>query len=133
MVIADWSLRVRKILNEAGMIVLTGTSYVDDIRIIMKLIPPGWEIDEKTGRLHFNKELVARHEEEDQVDKDARFKALLIRLFEGINRDLKFTLEMPEDFQDSWLPTLDVSLRLKDGGLWFQKTVSRGDQPSAGI
>ena len=58
---------------------------------------------------------------------NSEFRSLLLKVFEGVNRDLEFTLEMPEDFPDSWLPTLDTSLKLEGGKIvyrYFEKPMA---------
>ena len=40
-VMADWWVRVVKIIREAGMKILMGSSYVDDVRMVLMSICPG--------------------------------------------------------------------------------------------
>ena len=78
-------------------------------------------------RLFYNPSLVKEHEIEDIASRTSRIRTLLLKIFNNMNRDLKFTLELPEDFEGQWLPTLDTSLKLENGRMsyrFFEKSMS---------
>ena len=58
---------------------------------------------------------------------NARMARLSLPGINSINKDLSFTTEIPEDFQDNKLPTLDFFLWLEKNGLlnwsYFQKAM----------
>ena len=126
-IMADWTSKMKRVFEDAGMRLYLGSSYVDDVRIVIQKISPGWDYDVITGKLIFNAALVNDHEMEDREHSSSRTRTLLLKIFNNLNRDLNFTLELPEDFEDLWLPTLDTSLRLENGKIsyrYYEKSMS---------
>ena len=72
--------------------------------------------DARRKEWEWNKE--AEEEEEQKAkegeSKDERMARVLQPAMNGINSDLVFTTELPEDFDDDRLPTLDFKMWLED-------------------
>ena len=117
---ADWGLRAQGILREAGFRVYLLTSYVDDVRLLMDQIPAGYYFNRYAMKILYDEKLVEVHKQEDSQCAHSRMNRLLLETFGAINQDLEFTLELPEEFPDCWLPTLDTSLKLVNGRLTFK-------------
>ena len=80
---------------------------VDDGRIIMYSIRPGWRWT--NGELWYSE----KWEQEDKfLSPTERTRDVLIKTVNGIVECLDFTMETPEDFPDNWLPTLDISMQV---------------------
>ena len=88
--------------------------YVDDYRALMSALRPGlrWEPDSK--KLEFREDW----REEDlrsEVSTTRRSATVLQAVMDSINPDLKFEMELEEDFPDNKLPTLDCRV-------WIEST-----------
>ena len=97
---------MREILTESGMKIYLDGSYVDDIRFVVSVLPPGWRWEEKRKKFEFKKEW----EEEDISLKESdtvRMAKETNKAMNSIYPFLKFTVETEEDFQNGRLPTLD--------------------------
>ena len=66
-VMADWGLRAREILTEAGFRVFMLTSYVDDIRLVVDWIPAGYYYNQAAGRIIYDEALTQVHTDEDKT------------------------------------------------------------------
>ena len=83
--------------------------YMDDGRSILHPLKPGWRWDGQTQTLKFN----LRWEKEDQELSSSEItRRGLHGTLNIIEEFLEFTMELEEDFEDSWLPTLDTSLKM---------------------
>ena len=97
--------------------------YVDDSRAILQPIKPGWRWLE--GSLKYSK----RWELEDAgITGEQRTKCVVKESMTGIEGYLEFTAESAMDFEDGWLPTLDVSLKVGSDNTilyrFFEKTTT---------
>ena len=68
--------------------------------------------DARRKEWEWNKE--TEEEEEQRESKDARMARILQPAMNDINSDLVFTTELPEDFDDDKLPTLDFKMWLEN-------------------
>ena len=80
------------------------------------LIRSGLRYD--TGDKEWNWSQEAAEEDDEKRDegetKDARMARILQPVMNGINTDLAFTTELPEDFEDGRIPTLDFKMWLEE-------------------
>ena len=91
-------LRVKIWLNER---------YMDDIRVFLPPIKPGWRWEE--GKIVFCKkwEELDRHLEPEEVTR-----RVIAGTMGGVEEFLKFTTEIGGEFPEGWLPTLDTALKV---------------------
>ena len=104
---SDWDKRWLRRLEEWRIILEEDSRYMDDIRVFMYPLRPGWRF--RDGELLHCK----RWELEDVNDDKSDIKLsrdVLEGTMEGLQHFLKFTMETGEDFQHGRLPTLDTSL-----------------------
>ena len=81
--------------------------YVDDGRIIMYSLRPGWRWF--NGGLWYREDW---EQEEKFLSPTERTKNMISRTLGDIVDCLEFTVETPEDYPDNWLPTLDISMHM---------------------
>ena len=99
----------KNVLTELGIVVWLMFRYVDDGRVILPPIKPGWRWED--GELVYCK----KWELEDQTTSgEQRTKLILKETMKGVEDYLTFTVESCEDFGGvgGWLPTLDTELRV---------------------
>ena len=96
-------------LDKMGVVTNLIMRYMDDGRSIMPPLKPGWRWVE--GGLKFC--LDWEREDQELSDQEITRRGLLGSLNQ-VDQSLKFTMEVGEDFDDLWLPTLDTKM-LVDG------------------
>ena len=104
--------------------------YVDDVRQKSTCLRYGSRWDTENSKFEITED--ARQEDlrmrkEMKESSNARMVRVCLPAINQVNTDLVFTAEIPEDFQDSKLPTLDFFLWLDRNGLlnhsYFQKSM----------
>ena len=74
--------------------------------------------------------MVTRTREREEADRllnetdTQRTGRVLLKIFNSIEKDLKFTIELEDDFDDRMLPTLDTKMSMKD----VEMTLGRIDE-----
>ena len=102
----------RKWMNrvvDAGLVVELYTRYMDDGRKLLQPIKRGWRWED--GRLQFC--MRWKHEDMDKSLTEVTV-GVLKGTVSGITDYLNFTFETGEDYNDGWLPTLDISVRVNE-------------------
>ena len=112
--IIAWLREVLRKLEEAGIKVYLAKFYVDDIRLVLSLIPKGHRWDKGQGKLAYRRSWELEDEEQDLEDGE-RMGRVLVDLITAVYPDLSFTMEVEGQFQDKTMPTLDFAL-------WFGGT-----------
>lgn len=112
-----WDRKWRDMMNKNNINRDLEDRYMDDIRIVLMAINHGWRW--KYGGLHYcetwkQEDILACKTSED-VTSDA-----IIDSMNDTLTFLKFTKEMPSDFPDQKLPTLDLKTWLLDGKLVYE-------------
>ena len=93
------------VLKRLNIVTWLITRYMDDGRTAMPPFKPGWRMVDKELKFKL------RWEKEDQELSPLEItKRVIGGTLEGVEEFLEFTVETGEDFEDMWLPTLDVSL-----------------------
>ena len=83
------------------------TRYMDDARIFLPPIKPGWRISD--GKLLF----CQKWEEEDKnLSPTEVTRRVVLDSLKDVVKYLRFTTETCEDYESGWLPTLDTSLQV---------------------
>ena len=94
------------ILKQMGIWAWLIVRYMDDGRTLMPPLKPGWRWEE--GKLKFK----LKWEKEDQELSGSEItRRGILGSLGGVEDFLSFTMEIGEDFEDSWLPTLDTKLK----------------------
>ena len=102
-------------MEENNIKVWLAACYVDDVRFLTSIIEKGRRWDAKKKIFDMKKEWL----EEDQKVKtsdEKRTATELRKVMNSIFSNIQFTLEIPEDFLDGRLPTLDFACWLEEGG-----------------
>ena len=90
---------------------------MDDVRIVLMAIRHGWRWLE--GGLYYHKDWEVDDLKAGKSLEEVTHSVILNSMNETLSF-LKFTKEVPEDFEDKKLPTLDLRIWLSDGRLWYQ-------------
>ena len=116
LVMQDWGECYRMILREAGLWVTLLKIYVDDVRQVSSTLRKGTRFDEKEKKMTWTKEAENEDIEMEEMgeNKDARMARILRPAMNSINKDLRFTTEVADEFEDKKLPTLDFKLWLEN-------------------
>ena len=97
-------------MKEKGLFIQKYVRYMDDGRAFLPAIRRGWRWE--NGDLLY----CMRWEQEDkELSLLEVTKRVVGEYMQGVYNFLKFTTETEEDFEDRWLPTLDLSLRVDSG------------------
>ena len=91
--------------------------YMDDVRIVLMAIQHGWRWLE--GGLYYHEDWKVEDLKAGKSLEEVTHDVILNSMNETLTF-LKFTKEVPEDFEDKKLPTLDLKIWLRDGRLWYQ-------------
>ena len=119
---ARWLRTVKHHLKKVGMKIWLCVYYVDDVRLVVSPLPLGWRWTAQPhgwtvgkvsyprgGSFQFKEEW---GEEDRGLSETERTSKQLLTLMNDVEPDLKFTMELKNDFPDGKLPTLDFTLRL---------------------
>ena len=127
----DWGSEWRQILEKTGVKLPQLDGYVDDFRNRSTCLRFGLRWNDNTKEFTWSMEA----KREDQMMKyekmestNARMARLCLPAINSVNKDLVFTVEIPEEFKDKKLPTLDFLLWLEKNGIlnwsFFQKEMN---------
>ena len=117
LVMQDWAEGYTAILEKAGVKVDLLTGYVDDVRQASSCMKPGMRYCKEEKQFIFTEKAV----EEDRLlkaggeSRNGRMARICQEAMNDISQDLQFTVEVPEDFENERLPTLDFSLWMENG------------------
>ena len=127
-VMSDWGEEWRKLIEAAGVKLPQLDGYVDDVRNRSTSLRFGTKWNDNEKKFTWTREDMVedkRRKYEEKETTNARMAKLCLPAINSVNRDLVFTAEIPEDFKDNKLPTLDFFLWLEKRGLlnhsFFQK------------
>ena len=129
-VMGDWGEKWRNIIEKAGVKLPQLDGYVDDVRHRSTCLRFGMRWSQDEEQFVWSQE--AKDEDkmmkyEQQESTNARMARLCLPAINSVNKDLVFTAEIPEEFKDKKLPTLDFFLWLEKNGIlnwsYFQKSM----------
>ena len=110
-VMYHWGKNLRRILTEADIKIWMDSIYVDDFRALLAALRPGLRWEPQSKRLEYRDEW--RDEDlKSEMSTTRRSATVLKEVMESINPDIKFVMELEEDFPDLKLPTLDTIRRV---------------------
>jgi len=121
----EWREKFLEIIKASKIEELLAGLYVDDGRNMLEILPIGVRFCEKLRIFLYREEW----EEEDKLEGMSgrqRTKLQVGRAMNAISPDLKFTLELSEEFNDGRLPTLSFSLWEEPWGIshsYYEKDV----------
>ena len=103
-IMADWGQKMTEILKRNNIKTWLKSAYVDDVRFVINLLRMNQKWDDTS------KSFIETQTKIDEISP-IRHSANEMKLaMESINPDLKFVMELEEDFkEDHKLPTLDTS------------------------
>ena len=108
-----WDQGWCKIQQKLGLVVHLIFRYIDDIRVYMAPIREGWSWSQSGWKFDPNFS--------DGLSDEERTKREISKSFNDVMKFLRFTAESAEDFENKYLPTLDVQLKvLRDGKITFK-------------
>ena len=127
-VMSHWGLNWRRILESAGVRLPQLDGYVDDVRNRSTSLRFGtrWNVEEKKWTWsQEDKDEDKRMKYKMKESTNQRMARLCLPAINSVNPNLVFTVEIPEEFKGSKLPTLDFLLWLEKNGVlnhsYFQK------------
>ena len=111
-VMGEWGLRMRKILHENDIKCWLDACYVDDVRLVTSILEEGvtWQDKEKK---FCKKEGWTIEDEKEDISEERRTARELQKAMNSIFTNIQFTLEIPEEFPEGKLPTLDFKCWLE--------------------
>ena len=125
-VMYDWSQKYLRLLLDTNLRVDLLSGYVDDGRQITSKMKLGTRFNQDEKKF----EITDEWRLEDEKTGESHHKRMsreCLKAMNSINPDLKFTVEIPEDFIDGRIPTLDTDLWIDENGVihhsYFQKSM----------
>ena len=112
-----WDKVQANILHSWTFLVKIFICYIDDVRIFAHPIKKGWYWTDNGWQFDANSD--------DNRSPIERTCEELKKVFESIMDFLKFTTESELDFQNGYLPTLDVELKVSESGLIVYRFFSK--------
>ena len=113
-VMMEWADKVMEILEKEDIPVFLAACYVDDVRFVTGNIEIGKRWNTKTKRLEYRQEWV----DEDNLSETSRSRQTareMTNIMNSVYWNIQFEPEIGEDFTDSRLPTLDLTMWLDQG------------------
>ena len=131
-VMHDWGEQYQMILTKACLRIALLGSYVDDVRQGTTVLRLGMRFDHTAMEFKWSMEAEledTRLKEIGQEPTNKRMARTCLPAMNAINPDLVFTAEVPEDFGDGKLPTLDFKT-WHIGSLEAESQASFGGMPA---
>ena len=89
--------------------------YMDDGRVILPAIKPGWRLVKEGDQETLMYSRAWEEEDEEQgLSGEQITKRILLETMNNIEDYLKFTAEVGEEYEEGWLPTLDMENRITE-------------------
>ena len=119
-VMYDWGTKYRTILTKASLRIALLSSYVDDVRQGSTCLRFGMRFDKE--KMEFVWDMESELEDkrmkiEEKESNNKRMARICAPAQNSINEDLQFTQEVPEEFENGRMPTLDTT--------WWQEEDQR--------
>ena len=112
-VMAKWAEKVLEIMSKNNIEVWLAAIYVDDVRFVTSLISQGTRWDGKKKKFASKKEW-QEEDEKDGLSDECRTARELLKAMNSVFHNIQFTSEIPQDFPNNRLPTLDFTCWLED-------------------
>ena len=111
---ANWSVKVKKILQENSIKIWLASGYIDDMRFLTNYINYGTRWSGKEKKMIYSKEW-----EEEEKNKEGGYSIErktsdeVRNVMNSVYKDIRFTSEIEEDFDTRRIPTLDFEMWLE--------------------
>ena len=116
LVMQEWGETYLKIMQDSGIDPELLAGYVDDGRQGSAVLRQGMRFSRETMKFEMTEE--AKEDDRNREETpNQRMSRICLPAMNAINEDLTFTVEIPEDFKENRLPTLDFLLWLERNGL----------------
>ena len=112
LVMGEWGEQMRSLLNDAGINILLEVLFVDDGRFLTTPIPDGVRWSQLHKKFVFQDEWHNKDNELLPADRRKKTSVELCKAMNSIFPNIKFTIEVEDDFESKRLPTLDTELWL---------------------
>ena len=106
-VMARWDSKFKKRLQEINLRTELDGRYVDDGRLVLYPVRPGWRWHR--GGMWYRRDWEALDIYLSDIERTRR---AVVGAMQGLTTCLSFTTETEEDFSDGWLPTLDLKIKV---------------------
>ena len=104
LVMQDWAVHYRLILERSALTIWLYGGYVDDGRQGTSLLKKGMRFEEESRSLTFSEEALTEDNQLDEED-EVRMSRVLLPAMNSINPDIQYTTETSSDFPSKWLPS----------------------------
>ena len=113
-VMGVWGRKVKEIFEKESIQIWLSAAYVDDVRTVTPVIEKGrrWQFKEK--KFLFKDEWKEQDEELDESDQQRTSKEVE-NAMNSIFKHIQFEMEIPAQFENNKLPTLDFNMWLEKG------------------
>ena len=101
---AIWDILWTNAQRGSNLIVHMYFRYIDDLRILLAPINPGWTWTNKEW--YFNKDM------KDDRSMDQRTKEEILKSLNDVINDLDFTVETQDEYESGYMPTLDTQTKV---------------------
>lgn len=109
-IINRWWRKVKDIILKLGLDIGLVFVYVNDFRLGLEPIPYGWSYDKQENKwVHST---VAEQRERAELTPEAKTRQELHNIMNSVDKELRFTTESQEQYQDGHMPTLDMKIAL---------------------
>ena len=115
-VMGEWDSILLKRLVENGMDIEMAMRYVDDIRIVTKVLKKGWKWQDNSFQY---RDAWKKDDQQEGLSDIRRTSRELQKVMNGIFKNLKFEMEIGEDFEDEKLPTLDYKCWMESNKILY--------------
>ena len=117
-VMAEWGSRMMRIMKENNIEVDLAACYVDDVRFVTSIIERGMRWDGKKKKFVQGDDWQEEDEAQNLSDEQRTARELK-KAMNSIFTNIQFTTEIPDDFQNKRLPTLDCTIWLENGNILY--------------
>ena len=123
LVMQSWKENFNEILKNSEISELLSALYVDDGRSVQRKLCYGERFSPEKNAIVYSESL-AEVDINDAVDKNELTRREMLNAMNSVNKDLQFTMELVDDFEDHRLPTLSFTMWPTEEGIahsYFEK------------
>ena len=106
----DWWDQFTKILDASEIKQYMNAIYVDDGRIVVDILKPGYRFVVENNKIEYSEKWYNEDMGEGSLSMVKRTEVEIVKAMNSVSPDLVFTSETENDFEDRRLPTLSFAL-----------------------